>query len=47
MPLSLLPLVMNQKTSPEVADSIFPSTKPGMLPLPSPALPWHERQFLA
>jgi len=43
--LSLLPWVTNQKISPGGTDARFPSTSDGTLPVPFPALPWHDRQY--
>ena len=45
IPFALLPRVTNQKISPGGTDSSFPSTSDGTLPVPFPALPWHDRQY--
>src|SRR5258708_32015098 len=45
MPLSLSPHVMNQNSSTGVTESSLPSTRDGTLPVPFPAVPWHDRQL--
>src|SRR4249920_1124978 len=47
IPLSLSPLVMNQKISPSVTPFSFPSISEGTFPVPFNVFPWHARQFLA
>src|SRR5689334_10820111 len=45
IPFSMLPFVMNQKTSPDVADLVGSASSSGMFPLPFPVLPWQLAHF--
>ena len=45
IPFSMLPCVMNQKTSPADADFVGSASSSGMLPVPLPVLPWQLAHF--